>query len=97
MIDNYPISSYDFNDRLLTAYEYLVYLLGIKSDTTVATGLYDIVDQSGLAFMVSPSGIPNCGAIDTQYQLGFSADSTYKYVIPYLKTDYILKKYLGVI
>jgi len=97
MIDNYPVSSYDFNDRLLSAYENLTYLLGIQTDTVNATGLYDTVDQSGLAFMTSPSGIPNCGVIDAKYQLGISASATNKDIMRYLKKYYIQRKYLGAI
>ena len=95
MRSNYPVSSTDFNDRILLAYENMVYLLGIQSDTTNLTGLYDTVDQSGLAFMVSTSGIPHCGTYDGKYQVGLYKEVTHSYVPLLLKTNYVLSKYLG--
>ena len=98
MIDNYPVSSYDFNDRILTSYEYLTYLLGVQTDpVTVVSGLYDNIDQSGLAFMSSTTGIPNAVPISAQYQLGFSSSATFVGVVPYLLKDYVDRKYLGAI
>lgn len=97
MRENYPVSSIDFNDKLTIAYENLVYLLGIQTDTALVTGFYDVVDASGAAYMISTSGIPHCGTLDSKYQVGLYPEVTQLYVISYLKTDYILRKYLDLI
>lgn len=93
----YPVSSIDFNDRMLLSYEHLVYLLGVQTAEATVTGLYDQIDGSGQAYMVSPSGIPHCGTNDGKYQVGLNIDSSYSYMVSYLRTDYILRKYLGLI
>lgn len=97
MRDRYPISSFDLNDKLLMAYENLVYLLGIQSDTTDTTGLYQSMDTSGAAFMISTSGIPHCGTFEGVYQVGLHEDATQDYVVDYLRTDYILRRTLDLI
>lgn len=97
MRENYPVSSIEFNDKILMAYENLVYLLGVQTDTALATGLYDIIDASGEAYMTSVSGIPHCGTLDSKYQVGLYSETTQLYVITYLKTDYIMRKYLDLI
>lgn len=97
MRNGYPISTYDLSDKLMLAYENLVHLLGIQTESGVISGLYDNVDTSGLYFMTNQSGIPHIGSVDGMYQVGLELDTTSLAIIDYLRSDYVLRKYLGVI
>lgn len=97
MRNAYPVSTIELNDKFLSAYESMVYLLGLKTDTLDVTGLYDHIDSSGLAFMGNQSGIPHIGSDDSKYVLGLEELYTSTAIIDFLKSDYLLKKYLGVI
>jgi hypothetical protein len=97
MRNSYPVSTIELNDKLLLCYEHLVYLLGISTDSVTATGLYDQIDASGLAFMTNQSGIPHAGANGGKYDIGLDYESTSIRIIDYQRSDYLLKKYLGVI
>lgn len=59
MKNNHPISSQELNDRLLTSYEYLVYLLGQNYNGPVYTGVYERLEVSGVNLVTSLSGIPS--------------------------------------
>lgn len=96
MRSEYPFSTIEFNDLILSAYENMVYLLGIKTDTLNVTGVYDQIDSSGLAFMTNNSGIPHCGTSEEKYDLGTSYDNSSEVVVDILRSNYIMKKYLGV-
>lgn len=97
MRNQYPISTIELNDKLLGAYENMVFLLGIQTDTLDITGLYDQIDNSGLAFMTNQSGIPHIETNEGKYQVGLSYENTSLVIIDFLRADYLLKKYLGVI
>lgn len=97
MRNGYPLSTIDLNDRLLLSYEHLIYLLGIETDQVTATGLYDTLDTSGLVFMTNLSGIPHVGANGGKYEIGLDEESTSARIIDYQRSDYLLKKHLGVI
>jgi hypothetical protein len=96
MRPNHPFSTIEFNDLILSAYENMVYLLGIRTDTLNVTGVYDQIDSSGLAFMTNNSGIPHCGTSEEKYDLGSSYDNSSEVVINILRGNYIINKYLGV-
>lgn len=93
MRKNYPFSTYEFNDIILSAYENLVYLLG----NGTVSGLYDKVDYSGVAFMSNLSGIPHAGVSESNYYLGLNTDSTSDVIKTYLRSDYLFRKQTGVI
>ena len=59
MIKEYPLSSQVLNNKLLLAYENLVYLLGQQiSGQPYCSGLYEYLDVSGKYLATTPSGIP---------------------------------------
>ena len=58
MRDNFSLSSQKLSDELLSCYEDLVYLLGVEYTATHYSGLYEYLDASGAALLLSPSGIP---------------------------------------
>ena len=98
MRDKYPISSQEFNDIVLEAYGNLCYLLGHEtSESVYYSGVYDRVEESGVAHMSSMSGILHVGNIDSKYQLGLSENTTSDMLIQYLKYDYLYRKSLGYI
>lgn len=97
MRNGYPFSSFEFNDKILLAYENLVYLLGLQTDALNVTGLYDQVDGSGVAFMTNQSGILHVGNNNSKYDIGLSYDTTSERIVDYLRADYLLRSYLGVI
>jgi hypothetical protein len=80
MRNNYPISSQLLNNKLLTAYENLVYLLGQHIENQpYYSGLYERLEVSGAIISTSPSGIFT-GTINTQTDF-----------IKILKYDYFYK------
>lgn len=95
MRSDYPVSSQRFNDQILLAYENLVHLLGYEDESNRYSGLYEILQASGNAYMTNSSGIPHIGNTDDGFQLGLSAEDTSDQVILYLKWDYVWRKYLG--
>lgn len=75
----YPLSSSELNDKLFSAYENLTYLLGFESDTELAySGVYDYLESSGNAMLISQSGIP--GTLSPK-------------MLEFLKYDYIYRKH----
>ena len=81
MIQNYPISSQYLNNKLLLAYENLVYLLGQNiPDQSYCSGLYERLEASGDLISTSPTGI-------------LTADTPA--IINILKFDYFYKKQYG--
>jgi hypothetical protein len=96
MRSNYPFSTIEFNDVILSAYENMVYLLGVRTDVLNVTGVYDQIDSSGLAFMTNGSGIPHCGTSEENYDLGSSYNNSSEVVINTLRGNYIINKFLGV-
>jgi len=93
MRKDYPLSSQELNDIILTAYGDLCYLLGyIDSDNNRYSGLYESIEESGLAYLASSSGILHAGNNDSKYQLGLSPTYTSDRLIQYLKFDYIYRK-----
>lgn len=81
MRSNYPLSSAELNDRLLTSYENLVYLLGYEADNEpVYSGLFDFLELSGNLALTSQSGIP-----------GYNMAK----MIDFLRFDYIYRKHYG--
>lgn len=97
MRSNYPVSSMEFNDKILSAYEHYVYLLGYDDGTNQYSGLYDNIEESGLAYLGTESGIPHVGNIDSKYAIGLDEGTTSEEVINYLRYDYVYRKYLGMI
>ena len=98
MRNNYPISSQELNDIIIEAYGNLCYLLGYQdSDDNNYSGLYQYIEESGISYMTTTSGIPHLGNIDYKYQLGLSDDTTSDKLIQYLKYDYLYRKSLGYI
>jgi hypothetical protein len=59
MRSNFSVPSQELNDKIYSSYENLVYLLGSESGATHYSGLYEMVEDSGLAFTTSISGIPS--------------------------------------
>jgi len=103
MINNYPLSSFELNDKIFSAHENLVYLIGVETDVGVYSGVYDFLEYSGVAMMdagttvgdsstvwVTP-GIPHI-AINEEV-LGLSDRKSSEDLIKCLKYDYIFKKY----
>lgn len=79
MRSTYPLSSNELNDRLFSAYENLTYLLGFESeDDPIYSGVYDHLETSGNAMLVSQSGIP--GTLSPK-------------MLEFLKYDYIYRKH----
>lgn len=75
----YPLSSNELNDKLLGAYENLVYLLGYEDENEPAySGLYDHLEVSGNLMLTSQSGIPNYNMVRMK---------------DFLKYDYIYRKH----
>lgn len=98
MRDNFPISSQEFNDIIIEAYGNLCYLLGYRdSDNNVYSGIYEVLESSGNAYLGSISGILHTGNIDAKYQMGLDEETTSDKLIQYLKFDYIYRKSLGYI
>lgn len=97
MRSTYPLSSQELNDKLLMAYSHLVYLLGYDADSQRYSGHYEILENSGNAFMTNSSGIPHIGNYVDNYRIGIDAENTSDQVIYYSKWDYIYRKFLGVI
>lgn len=59
MRKEYPLSSQILNNKLLLAYENLVYLLGQSiPDQPYYSGLYEYLEVSGKYLSTTPSGIP---------------------------------------
>lgn len=97
MRNQYPVSTYDFNDKILSAYEHLVYLLGLDTtDGLNVTGLYDQIDASGLAYMTNISGIPHIGTNESKYTVGLNDDFSSEQIVLYQRAEYLYKKLLGV-
>ncbi len=95
---NYPISSQELNDIILTAYGDLCYLLGYSdSDHNRYSGLFEAIEESGIAYLATTSGIPHLGNVDSKYQLGLSTDTTSEVIINFLKFDYVYRKDRGYI
>lgn len=97
MRTDYPVSSMEFNDRMLMAYENLTYLLGYEDDSNRYSGLYENLEESGLAYMGNQSGIPHVGNIDTKYRIGLDEGTSSEQIITYLKFDYLYRKKLDMI
>lgn len=98
MRKDYPISSQEFNDIVQTAYGDLVYLLGYSdSDGHRYSGIFETIEESGIAYLASTSGIPHLGNADSKNHLGLDPTTTSNAVIQYLKFDYIYRKSKGFI
>jgi len=98
MKKNYPISSQELNDIILTAYGDLCYLLGYTdSDNNNYSGLYDGIELSGVAYLATSSGIPHIGTNDSKYELGLNCQNTTDFIVNFLKYDYIYRKDRGFI
>lgn len=67
---NYPISSQEFFDEINNVYEMQLFILGYASPTgIICTGIYDIIDASGVNTFASgytdiTSLSAYCGKID---------------------------------
>jgi len=92
MRNQYPLSSQELNDVFVTAYGDLCYLLGYDDGSNRYSGLYERIEESGLAYLSTTSGIPHIGTDDSKYHIGLDDGSTSSYVIQYLKFDYIYRK-----
>jgi len=81
MRNNFPMVSQEINDKLLSSYENLTYLLGQKlPNEEVYSGVFDILENSCSGYITSPSGIPN-----------IAQDK----ILDILKFDYIYRKHYG--
>lgn len=77
MRSDYSLLSQELNDRLLLCYDYLIDLLGFEEDGyNHYSGIYEQLEASGEAYMLSQSGIPT---VETQN------------IIHMLKFDYIYR------
>jgi len=95
---NYPISSQELNDIIVNAYGDLCYLLGYAdSDNNRYSGLFEAIEESGLAYLATASGIPHLGNNDSKYQLGLSYVNTTDTIVHFLKFDYLYRKDRGYI
>jgi hypothetical protein len=66
MRKDYPLSSQLLNNKLFTAYENLVYLLGQSIEgQPYYSGLYEKLEASGINAAISPTGIFT-GTLDSQ-------------------------------
>jgi len=90
---NYPLSSQEFNDIIVNAYGDLCYLLGYTdSGNNRYSGVFEAIEESGLAYLATSSGVPHIGNVDSKYQLGLSPNATSDMLIHYLKFDYVYRK-----
>jgi hypothetical protein len=81
MRSSYPLISNEINDKLLMAYENLVYLLGYSEvGLTTYSGLYDGFDNTIDTIQISQSGIPS-----------FASSR----MLDFLKFDYIYRRPYG--
>lgn len=81
MRKNYPLLSQELNDKILTAYEHLVYLLGFDAEgEDPYSGVYPLLETSGNLMYTSISGIPSAEMPKVQTMLKF---------------DYIYRKHYG--
>lgn len=85
----YPLSSNELNDKLLESYQNLVYLLGYEEDNeSVYSGVYDRLESSGNAMLISQSGIPNYSMLRMKDLLKFDYIYRKHYEeIQYLEND----------
>ena len=91
MRNNYPLSSQEFNDKVLQNYENLVYLVGYDGEETAAyTGLYEHIDSSGVAMLQSTSGVPII--LGDEFNGGLNLESSFNRYIELLKVDYMWRK-----
>lgn len=82
MLAYYPISSQELNDKFYSAYEHIVSLIGYETSGVLThTGLYDRINSSGEAFVISPSGLPS---------------HTYHNMNKMLKFDYIYRTHYNI-
>ena len=91
MRNNYPLSSAELNDKIFSAHEKLIYLIGVQTDTGGCSGLYDELEYSGNLMMENISGIPHVG--NWEEVIGLSTDRTSDQILRCLKYDYVLKTY----
>jgi len=81
MRNNFPLSSQEINDKLLSCYENLTYLLGQRlPNEEVYSGVYDQLEVVCSGYILSSSGIPNI---------------TQDKILDILKFDYIYRKHYG--
>lgn len=81
MRKEFPLSSQLINNKLLLAYENLVYLLGQHvPDQPYYSGLYEYLDVSGKYITTTPSGVPSTDMPN---------------VVNILKFDYFYRKHFG--
>ncbi|MCK9428878.1 MAG: hypothetical protein M0R17_02555 [Candidatus Omnitrophica bacterium] len=60
MRNNYPVLSQELNDKFMSNYEHLVYLLGQKIDGyNKYSGVYDVLELACSGYVISFSGIPS--------------------------------------
>lgn len=91
MLNKYPISSQELNDRLLLSWEKTVRLLGIQVEGQPDySGVYELLQASGEKLMESISGIPHIGT--NEVFGGHLEELTFSYYRSILKNDYIMRK-----
>lgn len=92
MRNQYPLSSQELNDIFVSAYGDICFLLGYDDGSTRYSGLYERIEESGLAYLSTSSGILHVGTDDSKYHLSLDEYSTSSYLIQYLKFDYVYRK-----
>jgi len=91
MRDYYPLISQEINDKILTQYSDLVYLLGFDDGNIVVSGLYDRLECSGVdSFSDMSVGIPHVG--NNEIDLGLSYDRTSSSLVLLLETNYKFRR-----